>query len=82
MRWSSLEILLFNGDPTIPSKADFIKALHNERREYIEIANDFLRSTEKMITLVKQLENNISNMETLNRQQSIVLDNLHKGEKT
>lgn len=66
----------------MPSKADFIKALHTERREYIEIANDFLQSAEKMITLVKQLENNISNMETLNRQQSVILDNLDKGEKT
>ncbi|KAJ5491944.1 hypothetical protein N7453_010041 [Penicillium expansum] len=81
MSWSLLDIQIFNGDPTI-SKADFIKALHTERREYIEIANDFLQSTQKMITLVNQLENNISNMESLNRQQSAFLDNIHKNEKT
>ncbi|KAJ5593084.1 hypothetical protein N7537_009988 [Penicillium hordei] len=82
MHWSLLDIQLFNGYPTIPLETDFIKALRNERREYIEIANDFLLSAKKMITLVKQLENNISNMETLNRQQSAILDNLQKGEKT
>ncbi|KAJ5882315.1 uncharacterized protein N7529_000987 [Penicillium soppii] len=73
---------LANTDPTIPSKEDFIKALHTERREYIEIANDFLQSTEKMKTLVKQLENNVSTIETLNRQQSAVLDTLFRGKKT
>ncbi|KAJ6001640.1 hypothetical protein N7499_008834 [Penicillium canescens] len=67
-----------NTDPTIPSEEDFIKALHNNRREYIEIANDFLQSMEKMTTLVKQLENNISDMETLNRQQFVILDNLSR----
>ncbi|KAJ5967157.1 hypothetical protein N7501_003405 [Penicillium viridicatum] len=82
MNWSLLKIQLFNGYPTILLKADFIKALHNERREYIEIANDFLQSVKKMITMIKQLENNISNMETLNRQLSAILDNLQKGEKT
>ncbi|KAJ6142223.1 hypothetical protein N7497_011322 [Penicillium chrysogenum] len=72
-----------NTDPTIPSKENFIiKALHNERREYIEIANNFLQSIEKMVTLVKQLENNISNMETSNRQQFVILDNLSRGENT